>query len=491
MKNKIFILFVILIGLFVILTNSVNALYSDNGSLAQNVNDCGTLNTTNAVYTLINNVTSNSTCFSINATNITLDGNRYAINYSADGTVGYGVYVNGYNFSQVKNSYIYEGRSGTSSKHAIYLIIGNNASILNNTIIIIGAYSIPIYLVTNSNNSLIAYNIIKGYDSSGGSRGIFLSSSSNANITQNNITTIDYSKTIYLSASSNNIIFNNNISASGLSSWGLYMDSNSNNNQIDDNLIRATSGLYMTSSSNNLANRNNITGSPGVQIDTSTNNSFYNNNATASSSKSFLISGTSSPHFNHTLGNDNRADGLPLNYTFSQNNLNFNAINFSQYGQTIFAALNNLTITNSNFTANGLSLYLVTNSTISNNNITTSKNVDAAIHVYRSSDNSIKNNLLRTPGSQLKTLYLDTSSNNNIIDNNTINTGGGDQTRSIDVLTSINNNISNNRITNTNQYNAHGIVIETTSTGNKLINNSIAITGTGGGSTYGIWIYQS
>jgi len=64
--------------------------YYDNSNLTQNVYDCGTLNTTNAVYTLMNNVTSNSTCFTILANNITFDGAGYMINYSANGTLGYG-----------------------------------------------------------------------------------------------------------------------------------------------------------------------------------------------------------------------------------------------------------------------------------------------------------------------------------------------------------------------------------------------------------------
>ena len=77
--------------------------YQDSGELTQNVNDCGTLNTTNTVYTLTQNVTSNSTCFTILANNITLDGGGYTINYSANGTVGIGVNVTNYNFTTVKN----------------------------------------------------------------------------------------------------------------------------------------------------------------------------------------------------------------------------------------------------------------------------------------------------------------------------------------------------------------------------------------------------
>ena len=60
--------------------------YVDNGSLIQNnVTDCGGLNTTNAVYTLTGNVSSNGTCFNITANNVTLNGNGYMINSSSGG----------------------------------------------------------------------------------------------------------------------------------------------------------------------------------------------------------------------------------------------------------------------------------------------------------------------------------------------------------------------------------------------------------------------
>ena len=52
---------------------------------------------------------------------------------------------------------------------------------------------------------------------------------------------------------------------------------------------------------------------------------------------------------------DNLADGKPVNYTKYASNLVFDSVNFTQYGQVIFANSSNLTITNSNFTSNNAS----------------------------------------------------------------------------------------------------------------------------------------
>ncbi len=76
--------------------------YSDNGSLVQYPDDCGTLNTTNAVYYLYQNIINNDLsgdCIIISAQNITLDCNGYYIQGEDNFT---GVYSNRYN-TTVKN----------------------------------------------------------------------------------------------------------------------------------------------------------------------------------------------------------------------------------------------------------------------------------------------------------------------------------------------------------------------------------------------------
>ncbi|VVB78935.1 Right handed beta helix region [uncultured archaeon] len=58
---------------------------------AGNVSECGFLSTENGVYTLISNISSNGTCFEINATNITFNLGPYSI---IGNNSGYGIYIN-------------------------------------------------------------------------------------------------------------------------------------------------------------------------------------------------------------------------------------------------------------------------------------------------------------------------------------------------------------------------------------------------------------
>ncbi len=161
--------------------------YSDNGSLLQNVNDCGVLNTTNAVYTLTQSVVSNLTCFNITANNITLDGAGFTVNYSAIGTLGYGVNVLGINFTTIKNMRVVEGSSTNSNKWGIYFLNARNGTIQNNSITTSGTTSFGIYLLTSANNNSVLNNLINTSGTS--SYGVYISSSNNELFSNNTIIT--------------------------------------------------------------------------------------------------------------------------------------------------------------------------------------------------------------------------------------------------------------------------------------------------------------
>ncbi|RME54783.1 hypothetical protein D6777_02700, partial [Candidatus Woesearchaeota archaeon] len=96
------------------------------------INTCQELNTANEIYILNADVKSNSTCFNVTAENVTLDCQGYMINYSANGTLGYGVYTDQIN-STIKNCNLYEGSATTNGKHAIYLSAAHNSILTNNT----------------------------------------------------------------------------------------------------------------------------------------------------------------------------------------------------------------------------------------------------------------------------------------------------------------------------------------------------------------------
>lgn|GEM_PF-771053 len=109
-----------------------------NGNTQINVTrtilDCMSLTEENHIYVLELSVSSNGTCFTIMANNITLDGGGYTINYSKTST-GYAINnTGGYNYTTIKNVNIVQGNASVSGAYAIYLNSSSNAIIENSNI---------------------------------------------------------------------------------------------------------------------------------------------------------------------------------------------------------------------------------------------------------------------------------------------------------------------------------------------------------------------
>src|SRR4030042_3220929 len=101
MKKRVIISF--LIGIFLLFNVLfISTDFFDNGYPIQNVTDCGTLNTTDAVYTLNQSLSSSFDCLIINSTNITLDCAGYNITYG-NASGGIGINNNGFGNVTVKN----------------------------------------------------------------------------------------------------------------------------------------------------------------------------------------------------------------------------------------------------------------------------------------------------------------------------------------------------------------------------------------------------
>ncbi len=85
-------------------------------------------------YTLQNNVSSNETCFTITAQNVTLDCNGNWINYSTSGT-GYthGIYAT-QNSTTIKNCNVIDGNwsSNGTDRYGIWLYSADNSNLSNN-----------------------------------------------------------------------------------------------------------------------------------------------------------------------------------------------------------------------------------------------------------------------------------------------------------------------------------------------------------------------
>jgi len=105
-KKKILLIF---IGIMIILNSFlVFSLFEDNGSLTQTLYDCGTLNTTNAVYTLNQSIDgSGQTCITVQADNVTIDFNGYNITGDSSGAdLEDGIYIDGYNDTKIINGIV-------------------------------------------------------------------------------------------------------------------------------------------------------------------------------------------------------------------------------------------------------------------------------------------------------------------------------------------------------------------------------------------------
>ncbi len=116
--------------------NSAIIYFTSNGTIDTRsisiIDGCATLGTANTEYTLNQSVNSTGTCFTVTAENVTLDCAGYEMNYSHDGTVGYGVYTDQFN-TTVKNCIIKEGVSTNANKHGTFFNGATNSTYFNNT----------------------------------------------------------------------------------------------------------------------------------------------------------------------------------------------------------------------------------------------------------------------------------------------------------------------------------------------------------------------
>ena len=208
--------------------------------LDPSVSACGTLNTANTVNTLNQSVNTTGTCFTVSAQNVTIDCQGYVINYSSDGTVGYGVNSAVYN-TTVKNCVIKEGITTGNNKHAIYFNGATNGTIYNNTIMSIGG-STGIYLFNSANFNNVFSNII--ITSGNGAYGIGLYTSSNNNLFLNNTlsTSGGSSHGIFLATSSNNNLFSNiNINTGlGAGGYSFYIYNTNHNFTIQNSILNSS-----------------------------------------------------------------------------------------------------------------------------------------------------------------------------------------------------------------------------------------------------------
>ncbi len=238
---------------------------------------------------------------------------------------------------------------------------GDNNIIQNNTILTSDGTDLAIYWACSGiRNNTIRYNNIntEGTEANFGRQrgtGISLANDINTSIHDNGI--LAMSRGIYLSSSTGAIIFNNNITIYGDDqSW-------SSSGQTGGGIILSTSQLI-----NVTRNSINSSGfSRGIFLTGTKNSTISNNTVNTTYFGAYIVEGTNIYDFNHSVDSFNLAKGLPINYSYALDNLEFRGLNFSSYGQVIVASSKNFTAYNNSFYNDGLSVFNVTGANITSN----------------------------------------------------------------------------------------------------------------------------
>ncbi len=243
-------IFVLLIGIFLLFSILfVSTDFVDDGTLVQNVTDCGTLNKTNAIYTLNQSLTSLFDCIEINATNITLDCSNYDITFG-NATGGFGIVVSGdggetgIDNVTIQNCYLIQNESGFNETAIFFGSGSENAVVYNNTIETYGNESNGIELGDDSVNANITLNYI--YTNGTNSSGIVIDDNGLNTVIEDNLvlTLGDDGSGIFIMAGGSGInIYNNllwgmgNRTISNQAMGGIVLEEDNDDLNISSNII--------------------------------------------------------------------------------------------------------------------------------------------------------------------------------------------------------------------------------------------------------------
>ena len=332
---------------------------------------------------------------------------------------GYGIYLEGSSSNNIINSDAYR------NSHAnIYLHNSVNNNITHNTI---NGYTRGIYILSSDNNQINNNNIQNSYYYH---PGIEVESSSGVSVTNN---TIENNKNdgIYLYKANNNLLLNNNLTANEGNGIHLYL---ANWNKILQNDIRSSGkiGIYLYTSNNNTMMENNITNNSGALLISSSNNSnIINNNICkngfgikVASSKDNKIAGNSMENNGIFLTGDkvtfttqnitinNTVNGKPV-YYYKNTNMN-NASVPSDAGEVILGNVSWLTINGLNLSFGDVGIEIAYSSNVSISNNTITYNNLYGNYIVHTTNTAIINDSISNNGGD--GIYLGSSSDNTIVD---------------------------------------------------------------------------
>jgi len=316
--------------------------------------DCATIDQ-QGVYYLINDISTDGTCFNIEVDDVVLDGQGFSI--IGDGENGdYGLYANGVinldirnlgieNFDygikfEVVNYSLFDnldlnhnddyGIWFTNSSHniiqrstlidnlkGIYLSLSSHGNLIRDNVMIynLGAYGNGYgMIIRGSNDNQIVDNVVNSNDN-----GIYLDLSSENNLVKGNDVNLNEEEGIFISTGSNNIVKNNDLI--GNVQKGIYIRGssfgNSTNNLVSGNLISSSEyGIYVEGALDNVFESNTLNlNEKGIfMISDSANNRFVGSEISNSGLAGILF-WTSSPRNNSFLDvivQDTHGDGFDI-----------------------------------------------------------------------------------------------------------------------------------------------------------------------------------
>ena len=214
-----------------------------DSTIPRRQNSCGILGVSNAYYFLASDLEANGTCFTVNASNVTLDCMGYTVNYSRSQS-GYALVDEGNPRVSVRNC-VFQQATNFSDSYGVLLREVDNATVVNNSI------------VTTSSNSI----------------GILCSLSSGATVANNSVYASGIDGIgILINFSDSNEVNSNIFSVEGSTAAGVLLNF-SDSNRIEENTISSdnASALNVSFSSSNMFIGNTIylSGSSGSVVELS------------------------------------------------------------------------------------------------------------------------------------------------------------------------------------------------------------------------------
>jgi hypothetical protein len=319
-------------------------------SSSTNLTTCQNLNQENTTYYLQNDVTTNETCFNIQAKNITLECNGRTIFYGnqSNDTYFYGI-LSDQNYTTINNCTI---GSSTDSSHRISIALQNN---YNNKI-------------TNINfNHTVS--------------GLRLTNSSNNNITYLTAISCCSQRTVSLSRSDYNFL-NHIVSSNNPSSIFIY---NSSNNIW----------INVTANNNNNAN---LTGSGITLSYYCKNNTFIDITASYNYNYGIEFISSSDAHnntFRNIIANNNNGSGISITKPSSNNNFTDITANYNTNSGVYISGNNIVSNVTANGNNNGIALGYSNSSVISNFIVNNNRNSGVSLGLSNDGSN-ISNGIINS-----------------------------------------------------------------------------------------------